>query len=400
VSNVLRHLGWSLVTCNLAMMVLAIAVNLLPVFLTAIAVDLGRGSPLSAEQLGRIGAVTFIGLVGGILVTGPLADRWGAKIFAVGGNALIAVGLLALRWTTDYQMLLGAAFVGGVGAGILDMILSPIVSSLTRGQSQTRALNVLHSFYCIGAIMTILAGSLALRSGLGWRSLALWLSPMPVAVGVAMCLLPMPSLVEGGMVRIATRQLVRQRFFLLTMVAIFLGGATELGMAYWLPAYAEKSLGYSPWIAGLAFLGFSLAMTVGRLGMMFLPKTVGAIPLMLFCCVASALLFPIASFAPMPGLAIAACILVGFTGSCLWPTTLAVAADRYPRGGATMFALLGALGNFGGIFMPWLVGVVADHWGLRWGLATATLCPLAMILTLLWMRQLPVIKRREDLAPA
>jgi fucose permease len=283
VPNVPRHLGWSLVTCNLAMMVLAIAVNLLPVFLTSIAADLGRGSPLSAEQLGRIGAVTFIGLVGGILVTGPLADRWGAKIFAVGGNALIAVGLLALRWTTDYQMLLGAAFVGGVGAGILDMILSPIVSSLTRGQSQTRALNVLHSFYCIGAIMTILAGSLALRSGLGWRTLALWLSPMPVVVGVAMCLLPMPSLVEGGLVRIATRQLVRQRFFLLTMVAIFLGGAMELGMAYWLPAYAEKSLGYSPWIAGLAFLGFSLAMTLGRLGMMFLPKTVEAIQLMLFC---------------------------------------------------------------------------------------------------------------------
>jgi fucose permease len=242
------------------------------------------------------------------------------------------------------------------------------VSSLTRGQSQTRALNVLHSFYCIGAIMTILAGLLALRFGLGWRTLALGLSLVPVVVGVAMCLLPMPSLVEGGLVRIPTRQLVRQRFFLLTMVAIFLGGATELGMAYWLPAYAEKSLGYSPWIAGLAFLGFSLAMTVGRLGMMFLPKTVGAIPLMLFCCVASALLFPIASFAPIPGLAIAACILVGFTGSCLWPTTLAVAADRYPRGGATMFALLGALGNFGGIFMPWQVGVVADHWGLRWGL--------------------------------
>jgi fucose permease len=198
------------------------------------------------------------------------------------------------------------------------------------------------------------------------------------------------------MVRIATRQLVRQRFFLLTMVAIFLGGATELGMAYWLPAYAEKSLGFSPWIAGLAFLGFSLAMTVGRLGMMFLPKTVGAIQLMLFCCVASTLLFPIASFAPVPGLAVAACILVGFTGSCLWPTTLAVAVDRYPRGGATMFALLGALGNFGGIFMPWLVGVVADHWGLRWGLASATLCPLAMILILLWMRRLPATRLQED----
>jgi fucose permease len=99
-------------------------------------------------------------------------------------------------------------------------------------------------------------------------------------------------------------------------------------------------------------------------------------------------LFPIASFSPNRGLAVAASILVGFTGSCLWPTTLAIAADRYPHGGATMFALLAALGNFGGIFMPWVVGVVADHWGLRWGLASATLCPLVMILALQWMDRL------------
>jgi fucose permease len=392
-----RVILWSLITCNLGMMVLAIAINLLPVFLTTIAIDLGKGRPLSAEQLGRIGAVTFIGLVAGILVTGPLADRWGARIFAVGGNALIALGLVAFRWTADYPMLLGAAFVGGVGAGILDMVLSPIVSSLMRGQSQTAALNVLHSFYCTGAIMTILAGSLSLRFNLSWRTLALGLSPMPLVVGIALCFLPIPSLIEAGQVRIRARQLVRQRFFLLTMVTIFLGGATELGMAYWLPAYAEKSLGYAPWTAALAFLGFSLAMTVGRLGMMFLPKTVGAIPLMLVCCVATAMLFPIASFAPNRGLAVTACILVGLTGSCLWPTTLAVAADRYPQGGATMFALLGALGNFGGIFMPWQVGVLADHWGLRWGLSGATFCPLLMILTLQWMRRLPV--RSELIEP-
>jgi fucose permease len=370
------------------MMALAITINLLPVFLTTIASDLGKGTPLSAEQLGRIGAVTFIGLVGGILVTGPLADRWGGRIFAVGGNGLIALGLTTLHWTIDYPMLLGAAFIAGVGGGILDMILSPIVSSLTRGQSQTAALNVLHSFYCIGAIVTILAGSLALRFGLSWKILALGLLPMPVMVGIAFSFLPMPSLIEAGRARIRTGELMRQRFFLLTMVTIFLGGATEVGMAYWLPAYAEKSLGYAPWTAALAFLGFSLAMTVGRLGIMFLPKTVKAIPLMLVCCVATAVLFPIASFSPNRGLAVAACILVGLTGSCLWPTTLAIAVDRYPQGGATMFALLGALGNFGGIFMPWVVGAVADYWGLRWGLASATLCPLLMILALQWMDRL------------
>ena len=224
------------------MMVLAIAVNLLPVFLTTIAVDLGRGAPLRPNNWAASepslspdwSAVSWSPV--------PLADRWGARIFAVSGNALIAVSLLA-------------------------------------------------------------------------------------------------------------------------------------------------------------FLGFSLAMTVGQLGMMFLPKTVGAIPLMLFCCVASALLFPIASFAPIAGLAIAACILVGFTGSCLWPTTLAVAADRYPRGGATMFALLGALGNFGGIFMPWRLG-----WWLTIGVSDGVWPRDSLSadddFDPLWMRQLPVTKRREDLAPS
>src|SRR5690606_29672321 len=100
-----------------------------------------------------------------------------------------------------------------------------------------------------------------------------------------------------------------------------------------------------------AFLGFSLAMAVGRLGIVFLPRRVGPIELMLACCVASVVLFPLASFAPVNGVALACCILAGLAGSCLWPSTLAVAADRYPRGGATMFAVLAALGNLGGIFM-------------------------------------------------
>jgi fucose permease len=61
-----------------------------------------------------------------------------------------------------------------------------------------------------------------------------------------------------------------------------------------------------------------------------------------------------------------------------------------------MFALLGALGNFSGIFMPWLVGVVADKWGLRWGLASVTFCPLIMLVVLEWMRKLPVTAKLPE----
>ena len=41
---------------------------------------------------------------------------------------------------------------------------------------------------------------------------------------------------------------------------------------------------------------------------------------------------------------------------------------------------------FGGIVMPWVVGAIADVSGMRWGLASATLCPVGMVIVLLWVR--------------
>lgn len=382
-----RYLVFALTLCDLAMMCLAIAINLLPVFLTTLSHDLGGAAGLTDEQLGRIGAVTFAGVFLGIAGAGPLADRLGARLFAVGGNGLIALGLIALWIAPGYQTVLLACLVMGIGAGCLDMVLSPIVSAL-RPHRRTVAMNLLHSFYCTGAVATILLGTIAIRLDISWRTLALGLVAMPLLVGLSFLALPLPPLVQPGEERTPMRSLMRQPFFRLALIAIFLGGATELGMAYWLPAYAEKSLSFSAWTAGLAFVGFSLAMTVGRL-MIVLARNAHPIPLMLVCCIGSVVLFLSASFAPWNRVALGSCVLAGLAGSSLWPSTLAVAADHYPHGGATMFGLLGALGNLGGIFMPWLVGVVADHSSLHLGLATGALCPLAMIAVLLWMRRWP-----------
>ncbi|RYG85753.1 MAG: MFS transporter [Alphaproteobacteria bacterium] len=148
-----------------AMMSLAIGMNLLPVFLTSIGTTYGGQTGLSQEQLGRLGAVCFAGLVLGIAVTGPLADRWGAKPFVQFGNVTVAVCLAIMAWAPTYLTLIVALFCLGLGAGVLDMVLSPIVSALNP-ERRSVALNWLHSFYCVGAVVTILVGTLALRAGL------------------------------------------------------------------------------------------------------------------------------------------------------------------------------------------------------------------------------------------
>ena len=378
--------GWALALNYAAMMCLAIAVNLIPVFLTTLSTDLGGPAGLTKEQLGRLGGITFAGVVAGVALTGPLADRWGAKPFALGGNLLLCLGLALLGVAPGYGAVLLAVFVMGFGAGTLDMILSPIVCAL-QPTRRTAAMNWLHSFYCTGAVATILVASLALRLGAGWRAIALGLLPLPALVAAGFARLRMPALVQAGEQRTRLRQLVRLPYFGVALAAIFFAGATELGMAQWLPAYAEYTLGFSTWTGGMALLSFSIAMAVGRIVAALLGPRFNAFQMMGVCCWTSVGLFLVACFSPISTLALTACVAAGLTGSCLWPSMLGVAGDRFPQGGASMFGLLAALGNFGGVFMPWLVGVAADAASLRWGLSTATLCPLLMGLALLWLQR-------------
>lgn len=370
--------------CYGAMMSLSIGINLLPVFLTTLSTTYGGEAGLTSEQLGRLGSFAFGGLVVGILVTGPLADRWGTKPFTLLGNALVSVSLLAMAFAPGYASLCIAIFFMGLGAGIIDMVLSPIVSALNPTRRAV-ALNWLHSFYCVGAAVTILAGSLALNAGLGWRGSCLVLIPLPLFLCVAFMPLKFPQGAHESE-RTSLCSLLKQSWFLLAILGIFLGGATELGMAQWLPAYAEASLGFPTWVGGGSLLLFSIAMALGRMVIGAIGAKIDMFRMMAWSCGTSVVLFLLGSFLPIPSLALACCVLVGFTGSCLWPTMLAVTADRYPSGGASMFGALAALGNAGGIFMPWVVGFIADRSNLHWGLAISALAPLVMLPLVILLR--------------
>ena len=379
--------AFAIALCYAGMVCLAAAVNLLPIFLTTVRTEFGGNGGLTAEQLGRIGGVTFAGLVLGILMAGPLADRWGGRLFSILGSALVAFGLGTLGIAPDYTLLLAAAFIMGLGAGILDMVLSPIVAAL-QPLRRSSALNWLHSFYAMGCVITVIISMLALRAGIGWRAISISLATVPLLVALGFSRLNLPPLTSAEQcTRTTLKDLCANILFQATALAIFLGGALELGMAQWLPAYAEMSLGFSKSTGSFALLAFSAAMALGRILAGKFGAHIEPITLMLSCCWSSVIMFLLACFAPWPTVALGASIGLGLAGSCLWPTTLGLAANHFPQGGASMFGVMAALGNLGGILMPWLVGVTADRSSLRLGLATSIVCPLLMVLVLVWLRR-------------
>jgi len=341
---------------------------------------------LTDEQLGRIPSITFIGLDLGLLVSGPLADRWGGKSFAMFGLALTGVGLAQLAVAKSYQMLLVSAAIMGFGAGVIDMVMSPIVSAL-EPERRASALNWLHAFYCIGAVGTSIVASIGLYAGAPWRAVTLAMAAMPMVLMLAFVPTRVPSLVHEEATRDPVPTLLRQPLFLGAMIAILLAGATEVGLAQWLPAFTERHLGYSKAAGAIALSGFSVGMVAGRILAGHAGHRVKPITLVAVCCSITAVLYFIGSLCPFAPIALAACVLVGFTNSAVWPTLLSIAADRFPHGGASMFALLAGAGNMGCFIMPWVIGAISVRSDLSYGLASVTLCPVLLFAIVLRMRR-------------
>jgi fucose permease len=261
------------------------------------------------------------------------------------------------------------------------MIMSPIVSAVCANR-RAIALNRLHAFYCLGAVGTVLAASASMHLGVSWRLVSASMAVVPLALLVAFAVVPLPPLVHPDFTRDGLRHLMRRPRFLLALAAIALIGATEAGMSQWLPAYSERELGYDRASSGAVLVAFSVAMALGRMlashrTNRLNPHVILFVPAVIcFGCYLSSTL------STMPLLALASSILLGFACGPLWPTKLALTADRFPHGGASMFALLAGSGNFGCLVMPWIIGMVAEGTSLRTGLLAGSLAPLALLVIL------------------
>ena len=67
------------------------------------------------------------------------------------------------------------------------------------------------------------------------------------------------------------------------------------------------------------------------------------------------------------GLLFAGAALIGLSYGPIFPTTLAIAGDRYSKRAGTVFGLLFSIALIGGMMLPWAVGQVSQNAGRsRW----------------------------------
>lgn len=358
------------VACLVSMVIFAASITTPAICLREIGDDFG----LSLAGRGLMGSVRMAALLGGLLLTGYLADLFGKGLFLTAGMLSVGAGMLGTSLAGGYGVLLAAQVLAGAGTGAMEALVNPLVADL-RPVRTARHLNIANGVYSLGLVAAALLAGELLNARVPWRT-TMWLWAAPAALGALLFATrgyprshPQE---EGGPGRLAF--LTRPLFWML-MAAMVLGGGCEVGMTFWGASFTEHEFNASARSGAWCIAFFGAFMAIGRFTSSWLVSRVAPIRLMTLsaaaCALATGGLWAVHTV-------VGAWALFGLGGlfvACFWPTLLAVASEQVQAGSATMFAFLAAAGITGCMIFPWAIGALGDAAGLRAG---TLLLPAAM----------------------
>jgi fucose permease len=357
-----------ILAATLAILVYGLIAPMLGVLLPALG--------LTPDQQGTLGMVQAFGLVLSSLSAGPFIDKQGNKPALVTGLALVAASLFTMPSVGGYSGLLAAFFILGLGGGIVVTGANSLVGAIepTRRGS---ALNFLNLFFGLGGILTTLTASYILKPlPLCYSIAALTAVSLMVAIATKM---PGPSGEIGFRLSEAPVLLSRPALLLLSFF-LFLYVACEVGMWNWLKLYLISKHFDEPTAGGVVSYGFATGILVGRVVVSRVLVKVPALTVTLFSAILIALTTFIMLRLDSPVAITAAVFCTGLSMAPVFPTTLAIVGDTFPRGTATAMGIAITFGWIGLAISSPIIGRVSN--GSSLGNALLLLPAFAVVMVL------------------
>lgn len=334
-------------------------------------------------QQGDLFLLLYSGVLVSSILVGPVIDRRGKKLVLLLSAWLVA---LALGGFAAAHSFAGAAILAvllGLGGGGLNIAANALVSDLY-GSERGEMLNVLGSFYGVGAVVfPLLAASLPAIFTVG--QLLVLAAALTALAAAAYALLRFP--LAGGAKSFSLGQLARVARapgILLLASVLFCESGNEAAVGGWTSSYLGAA-GATPNTATWVLTGYWVALMVGRLLAARLLRRIGKAQLVLASGIGAMTGCVALLAAPsLAGMA-AGVVLGGLSFAAIYPTTLAIAGDRYPHLAGTVFGLLFSVGVAGGMAFPWAIGHLGQSWGMRRSMllpvaSSAMICLLVLVI--------------------
>jgi fucose permease len=320
----------------------------------------------SGEMVGEALGYPFLGFAIVIAVGSPLLDYIGmGRLLALSGLCFVTgtgIVVFAEKWQGSmalFHLMCVGMFVTGLGWGLVETVINPLAATLYP-EEKTSRLNILHAWWpggiIIGGLMGLAMSALHVR----WE-VQMGAVVIPAAIFGLIALtrkFPPTERVAAGVSATQMWKQALRPFFILWFLCMFLTAASELAPGQWVNTALSRTVGMNGtwllvYVSGLMFVMRHFA---GPLAHRLSP-----VGLLWASCLMASLGLLSLSFANSPVTGLLAATVWG-TGVCyMWPTMLASASERFPRGGALIIGLMGTGGTLSVYFVLPLMGKVFDY---------------------------------------
>lgn len=342
----------------------AVRANIAPNLQTEIydKIDLANSASMVGEALG----ITFTGFALTLLFGSALVDLIGMKrmlLLSALGYVAGSLGLLAATMMPVGPMVESVVLVSllltGLGWGAVEAASNPMVAALYP-EEKTHRLNILHAWWPAGIVVGGLLGVTINAVGIPWESnmLVLLIPALVLAWMVASSAFPVTERVAAGVSYAEMfAELAKRPLFWVFWACMFLTASAELAPGQWVNIALSNIVG----MQGILLLVYvSALMFVMRHFAGPIVKRISSVGLMFVSCLAAGIGLYALSLADSPLLAFGAATIWGMGVCYLWPTMLAIVAERFHRGGAVAMGLMGFAGGMAIQFVLPKMGSIFD----------------------------------------
>ena len=327
----------------------------------------------SAEMVATALGVVFLGYACTIAIGSPLLDfigmgrllRVSAICFFVGTAIVLCSRSIASAQSmfSLFRVVWLGMLIIGIGQGLVETVINPLAATLYP-DDKTHKLNVLHAWWPGGIIIGGLVGLALGHLKFNWQvQMALVLLPAAVfGIMAAGSKFPPTERVAAGVSAGDMIKEVLRPFFILWFLCMFLTAAAEIAPGQWVDMALTRTVGMKGiwllvYVSGLMFVmrhfAGPLAHKLSPVGLMWISCLLASIGLVLLSIANS----------KINGLLAAT---VWGIGVCyMWPTMLAAASERFPRGGALLMGLMGTAGTLSIYFVLPQMGKIFDNAKIR-----------------------------------
>ena len=315
--------------------------------------QLGEELGLSAEQLGYINSMWFLGFPISMVIGGLIYHTVGGKRIMQFAFLAHALGIVMTIYSGSYVGLLISTLLIGIGNGCTEAACNPMIADAFEGNTMSKMLNRFHMWFPGGIVIGSLVSKFMTEAGFGWEA-QIWVILLPTLVYAYLFYgqdWPVAKTKEEASLSMNLKAMFSP-LFIFMMVCMALTAISEFGPQQWVGLILAKS-GAQPMlilalVTGLMavcrYFGGEVVHKFDQTGVLLGSAVLAAIGIFLFSTQTGAMAY-------------VAAIFFAFGVAYFWPNMIGFIADKIPASGALGMSIIGAVGMFStSIFQPIIGG--------------------------------------------